>query len=357
MNVGILSMQKVRNYGSFLQSFALKRTVESYGHVCEFIDIEQGRRLRGYERNKIYILKKASERFICRHFIKHIKNHYQFNHRFNHFFDILEADKHEMDVYDLAIIGSDEVFNFTQHSYWGFTTQLFGNIPKAKKIISYAGSFGNTIIDSIDTYQLHNEITGSLKRLSAISVRDDNSRSIIQQLLSVDPMVHIDPVLFFDFGKYVKPVQDRNFVLIYSYPARIKNKKEINAIKKLAKRFNKSLISMGFLYDWCDKTVIPDPFEVLSYFIHADYIITDTFHGTLLSLKYNKQFVVLVRESNKNKLNFLLQSMFLKDRIIADTNQMENMLVEKIDYTITNKIILEETNKAHSYLKGHLTNA
>lgn len=360
MNVGILSMQKIKNYGSFLQSFALKTTIDLMGrggHICEFIDIEQGRRLRGYERNRAYLLRKASERFMCLHFIRHIKNYYQFNHGFNNFFDILETDKHSIVSYDLAIIGSDEVFNFAQHSPWGFTTQLFGNIPKAKKIISYAGSFGNTTIDIIDKYQLRDEIAASLKRLSAVSVRDENSRTIIQKLLPIDPIVHIDPVLFFDFGKYVKPIQDRNFILIYSYPGRIKDKKEINAIKKMAKKYNKSLLSMGFLYDWCDKTVIPDPFEVLSYFIHADYIITDTFHGALLSLKYNKQFAVFIRDSNKNKLNFLLHSMFLEDRIIVDTGQMENMLLEQIDYTMTNNIILEETNKAHWYLEDNLNNA
>jgi hypothetical protein len=69
---------------------------------------------------------------------------------------------------------------------------------------------------------------------------------------------------------------------------RIIEEKEINAIKEMAKKYNKSLLSMEFFYDWCDKIVIPNPFEVLSYFIHADYIITDTFHGALLSLKYNR---------------------------------------------------------------------
>jgi polysaccharide pyruvyl transferase WcaK-like protein len=363
MNVGILSMQKIKNYGSFLQSFALKKTIEYYGHVCEFIDIEQGRQLSGYERNMAYLLRKASERFIRLHFIKHIKSHYQFNRKFDDFFNILEADKHGITFYDLVIIGSDEVFNFAQYSPWGFTAQLFGNIPKAKKIISYAGSFGSTTMDIINKYQLHDEIATSLKKLSAISVRDENSRNIIQNLLSITSassyasMVHIDPVLFFDFDKYIKPIQDRSFILIYSYPGRMKDKEEINAIKQIAKKHNKSLISIGFFYDWCDKTVIPDPFEVLSYFIYAEYIITDTFHGALLSLKYNKQFVVFIRHSNKNKLHFLLSSMSLEDRIIVDIGKMENMLKEKIDYTITNKIISDETSKAYRYLEDNLNNA
>jgi hypothetical protein len=49
--------------------------------------------------------------------------------------------------------------------------------------------------------------------------------------------------------------------------------------------------------------------------------------------------------------------MFLADRIVTDTNQMENILMEQIDYTITNKVILEETHKAHLYLKDNLNNA
>jgi hypothetical protein len=49
--------------------------------------------------------------------------------------------------------------------------------------------------------------------------------------------------------------------------------------------------------------------------------------------------------------------MFLKERIIVDTNQIENMLVEPIDYTITNKIISDETHKDLSYLKDNLNNA
>jgi hypothetical protein len=110
------------------------------------------------------------------HFLKHIKNYYQIFHKFNTFFNILGVEKHDVTAYDLVVIGGDEVFNFAQHSYWGFTTQLFGNIPEAKKIISYAGSFENTTIDIIDKFQLRNEIVASLKKclvfLSEMKIRE-----------------------------------------------------------------------------------------------------------------------------------------------------------------------------------------
>ena len=56
MKVGILSMQKVKNYGSFLQGFALKTTIEKLGHQCEFIDIEQGRIFPELRRNFLFLI-------------------------------------------------------------------------------------------------------------------------------------------------------------------------------------------------------------------------------------------------------------------------------------------------------------
>ena len=49
MKIAILSMQEVKNYGSFLQAFSLKNTIESLGHTCDFINIIPGRQLPGYK--------------------------------------------------------------------------------------------------------------------------------------------------------------------------------------------------------------------------------------------------------------------------------------------------------------------
>ena len=49
MKVAILSMQEVKNYGSFLQAFSLKKTIESLGNTCEFINIIPGEQLGNYK--------------------------------------------------------------------------------------------------------------------------------------------------------------------------------------------------------------------------------------------------------------------------------------------------------------------
>jgi hypothetical protein len=348
-------MQKVKNYGSFLQAFALKKTVESFNNKCEFIDIINGEKLKGYERSAFFYFKKAKKRFFGRNIFRKIMNHYQYNKYFGLYLDMLGVNNHFSDYFDLVIIGSDEVFNIAQYSPWGFTAQLFGDITNAKRIISYAGSFGNTTMEIIKKYHLEEKIASEMKKLSVISVRDDNSKNIVKSLLNVEPLLNIDPVLFFNFNKYIEPIDLKNYILIYSYPSRMNNKDEIYNIKKTAKKLNKKIISIGFYFEWCDRTIIPNPFEALSYFINADYIITDTFHGSILSIKYNKQFAVFIRDSNYNKLSFLFRSLELNDRIISNPEELDNILFREIDYTSINETIAMENEKSHEFFRSYVS--
>ena len=75
------------------------------------------------------------------------------------------------------------------------------------------------------------------------------------------------------------------------------------------------MISIGHYFSWCDEVVIPTPFEVLAYFKGASYIITDTFHGSVFSIKFNKEFCTIVRDMNSNKLVSLLKQFGLENRI------------------------------------------
>lgn len=355
MKVGILSMQKVMNYGSFLQGFALKRTIEDLGHQCEFIDIEQGKIFPEYKRTYIFIIRKIIQRFIKWDFIKHIKYTAIFHHRFkNIFFDLLDTDKHTIQHFDTVVIGSDEVFNFAQRVPWGYTPQLYGAINNTNKVISYAGSFGHTTMKDIIQYKVKNEIAFSMNKFSAISVRDQNSYDIVKELLNKEPILHVDPVLMFDYKPYIQSINKKNYILIYTYPNRINDKKEINAIKSFAKKHNKQIISIGFYFSWCDETLIPTPFEVLGYFQHADYVITDTFHGTVMSIKFNRKFATIVRNTNKQKLTSLLKQFKLDNRIVNEIQLLEEKLLINSDYTLINQKLKEERTRSLYYLQNNI---
>ena len=138
MRIGILSMQHVRNYGSFLQAYALKTSLESFGHQCEFVDIEQGVPLPGLERNMRYLVGMAFKRYFNWSTVKTLlpRRKYTkiYQKRFdNEFLPELGIYKHTFEKYDLVVIGSDEVFNFNQHTSYGFTPQLYGDVRNAKK--------------------------------------------------------------------------------------------------------------------------------------------------------------------------------------------------------------------------------
>lgn len=359
MKIGILSMQHVRNYGSFLQAYALKTTLESFGHQCEFIDIEPGPSLPGLERNLKYLVGMAIKRYCNWNAIvsslgrmKYQKLYYE---RFDkEYLPELGIHKHTFKEYNLVVIGSDEVFNFNQHGSYGFTTQLYGDVKNAKKVVSYAGSFGTTTIDVVDKFRVREILAQTMGSMAAISVRDDNSFNVVKSLLGKEPSYNIDPVLMFDYQKYAKEPKEKDYIVVYSYPNRIKGKEEIHAIKRFAKEKGKKLISICFYFPWCDETVIPHPFEVLGYMKNADYVITDTFHGCVMSIKFNKQFVALVRDSNRQKMSSLLNQFGLGGRMCEEFNDLPNRIEASIEYDKVNEQIRKETEKSIKYLQSCL---
>jgi len=113
-------------------------------------------------------------------------------------------------------------------------------------------------------------------------------------------------------------------------------------------------VSIGHYFTWGDKVVVPTPFEVLAYFKNADYIITDTFHGSVFSLKFNKRFATIVRDMNSNKLTSLLKQFRLTDRIVDNAADIPRIMDKPIDYESVNGIIADETKRALEYLKSNL---
>lgn len=350
-------MQEVKNYGSFLQAFSLRKNIEALGHEVDYINIIPGRQLDEYKQPKVAKYEKLIKRLWGWDFVKRFKTIYTFQERFSKkFLPYLGVKKgHDNSHHDIVVIGSDEVFNFAQQTWFGFSPQLFGHGLNADKVITYAASFGATTVDKMEHLGLKEEVAGYLKDLDKISVRDQNSFEVVKSLTGISPIMNVDPVLIYDYSKYV-PVEKHksDYIIIYSYPGRIKDKAEITAIKDFAKYKGLRLLSIGHYFPWCDDVVVPNPFEVLSYFRDAAYIVTDTFHGSVFSIKYNKQFATIVRGMNNNKLSFLLQQFGLQDRIVKEMSNLAMIEDAKIDYDAVNKKISEEKVKSIKYLSDNL---
>lgn len=375
MKVGIISMQRVCNNGSFLQAYGLKKIIESLGHEVVFIDYHVKKpimrtfkerlrcamlRIRNRAINLFTSIK--SLRFLLPDEMKHIvAKRDQYKHETLPLLGINDEYHYNTPV-DAIVIGSDEVFNCTQiNPEVGFSPELFGYRANAKRILSYAASFGNTTYKKLLDCNKVDELREYFDQFSSISVRDNNSYDIIKALTGKEPEINLDPVLMYDFMSIVPDKElRRNYIVIYAYRARI-TAKESNAIVRFAKKHNKRLISVSGQMDWCDEHFEGNPFEVLDLFRHADYAITDTFHGTIFSIINRLRFVTLIRDSmgrvygNQEKLQDLLYRLGLNDRSYSyDRDELDSRIQAEIQYDDVFNIIYKERLHTNQYLKEQL---
>lgn len=159
MKVCILSMQRINNFGSVLQSYSLKKMIESLGHEVAFIDIKKNDddvALMLYE-EKLFIdeiegKKKLSK--IDKYAFNRVRIKIKSNKQ-NKLFEVFRKKNLEIrnsdnfNKYDVCVIGSDEVFNCCAKAPWNFTSQLFGDVEQANKVITYAASCGSTKYDDL----------------------------------------------------------------------------------------------------------------------------------------------------------------------------------------------------------------
>lgn len=363
MKIGIMSMHRVANYGSFLQAYALKKVLEELGNEVGFVDYKVeppiNKAVPVYKRNKIYLgAKTVRNKF----FPKKSANKFHKNYT-EYLKTIGVSDKktyHSKE--DVLVIGSDEVFNCLQTNLdVGFSKELFGANHQAKKVISYAASFGNTTLEKMKAYNIQKTVGSLLENFRALSVRDRNSYQIVRELTGRTAEIHLDPVLIYNYEKDVKDVvTERDYIVVYAYNRRI-TEAEGEAIRQFALAQKKKLIAIGGAQTFCDEYVCCSPLEMLSYFKHADYVVTDTFHGTIFSIINHRQFATLIRSDyggngygNEEKLGYLLEKLKLEGRSVKDLKELGHILKAKIDYCETDAIIQEERIRTRMYLKEQL---
>lgn len=347
MQVGLLSMHRVANYGSFWQAYCLKDIIRSLDKCeVEFIDIIPGEVESRTNYKKSFSFSKISRipYYVFQNNKKKIFQEYQSS--------ALKCPREPnyRNNYDAIIIGSDEVFNFAQKSPWGFSTQLYGDIEN-DNVSSYAACFGYTTLEDIKSTHRAGEISKALSNLNNISVRDQNSANIIEELIGKKPETHLDPVLVGDLPGLLPEISNSRYILVYSYDFRLSDPDVIRQVRELAKEKYLKIYSVGFYQSWVDKNILPNPIELLSYFNNAEYVVTDTFHGTIFSARMHKKFVTVIRETNRQKLGDLLLRIGMDQRRYSKGDSLISILNNEIDYEGFEAIRIEERNRTELYLR------
>ena len=140
------------------------------------------------------------------------------------------------------------------------------------------------------------------------------------------------------------------YCIIYSYDINMNDIETVQAIQQYAKDKGLKIYSVGYYHKWCDKNISLSPLELFAYFENAECVFTDTFHGTVLSLVCNTQFVTKI-SGNGNKLGFLLNQYGVADRRAETFSEITEITSKKIDYEVVNSRIEEIRKQSLDYLK------
>ena len=128
---------------------------------------------------------------------------------------------------------------------------------------------------------------------------------------------------------------------------------EIKKIKNFARKNKLKVVSAGYYHKWCDKCVDASPVDLLGYFKYAKYVVTDTFHGSVMSLITNANFAAKIR-GNKNKLYDLLERFDLSGQVVEDFGILEKIFADEIDYKKVNDLMDNFRKSSLEYLNSCL---
>lgn len=362
--VGIMSMQRIRNYGSFLQAYGLRRILESLGCEVRFVDYRPGPCLLDPERPsrlprpaaKLAEVLEGPGPLPAKLAYANYKRRY--DARTWPLLGLPTEPEYATDDLDLLVIGSDEVFNCVQaNPNVGFSPDLFGASSEAGRTITYAASCGNTTAGKLREHGVADEVAGWLRDFDAVSVRDENTASVVRELAGTDPVRNLDPVLAWDFfGEEDVPESpvDGRYLIAYAYSGRL-TREECAALRSYADARGLKVVNVGGIQGCCDEFLDLGPFEVLAAFRGAECVLTDTFHGTILSVIAERPFATIVRTKgygNAEKLTDLLSRLGLESRAASSPADFPGLLDSAPDWKPVRTLIAEGRAAASSYLAG-----
>lgn len=356
MKIGIITHHDVHNHGAQLQLYALVEVFRSLGHDAKALTYTKNYDFLSEEARVKYDVTARSIPYYASYLVRNGLAKTFYNVRKRSILKQFRASNRLVDGYyseqsglDCVFVGSDEVFSIET----GLNTFFWGMGVPTSKVFAYAGSFGPTDLGDIEKRYAIEFVRAGIERLTEISVRDQNSHDIIFRLTGKDVPIVCDPVILYDYNKEVKDFKrpiDERYLVVYSYDNNMNEVYEVEQIVAFARRHHLKVISAGFYHRWCDRNENVTPLELINYIKHAECVITDTFHGAVISIVMNTPFIVRIR-GNRNKLGYLMEEYGLSERCTEDFSDLDRKLQENINFDRVNRLVDERRALSHAYIQ------
>ena len=351
MKIGIFTLPLANNYGGVLQAFALQQVLQQMGHRA--VVVQRPRRFpvwMGYWKNRLFQKPTLLPDFHSFLFISHNmtsfvkKNIKQTKQRY------LSSDRSlNAHNFDACIVGSDQVWRpqYTPHVEYFFLDFL--KSEKCKRI-AYAASFG------IDEWTFSEAQTSRcrslLQKFDMVSIREKSGIKLCKKHFDRDAEWVLDPTCL------VKPLIYRNLAnqsskefsgkLVYYFLGKLSEKmqfvdKAASHLKLPAvpvmprRRYWEELYTKTKLDDF----VFPRVETWLKGMRDAEYIITDSFHGCVFAIIFNRPFLVISHtEGGMARFHSLLTTFGLENRLVTDVSEITlDKLKTPIDFSAVNRIL------------------
>ena len=371
MKIGILTLPLVDNYGGILQAVALYRLLHNKGYDVILINKEYYNNdsilkkvlkkiflmipfydFRNLKSNKkIYLEKEVRKKFHKSFLQKEIFNISKKLHTKNELENFVNKEK-----INAVIVGSDQVWR-KQYINDIYYKSYFLDFITNKEIrkIAYAASFGKNHWEGINDIE---EISNYLKNFDAISTRELSGKSICKNTFGINNVEHtIDPTILIGKEFYLDLISTydtstipRDSLLTYVLDEAVEKKEIIEYIQR-----NVSSRNIHHLKGFNNKDTIYSIPEWLASFIFAETVITDSFHGMVFSIMFEKDFIVIGnKDRGLDRFLSLLNLLKLEDRLIFNLEGLVDKELKEINYELVNKILDENRKISLDFLWSSL---
>lgn len=357
--VGIITILKADNFGAELQAYATQKTLEMMGYESEIIDYlyfknadfrytsnarptwSRSKKAIIVEFVKYRLLNKLLAKVVPlivprqKLFYQKFLNFHLTNTKLSQTYHSIEELYNNPPIYDVYIVGSDQVWNPATGSTLAPYFLTFVN-SKAKKI-SYASSFGVSEIPSDKVSQYKEWINN----LDSISVREVTGIDIVKTITGRDANLVLDPTLLLTKEQWmqVKPDKDLGTGYVLIYNGNYRSEKILQMARKYAKEHNVPIyrIERRAFLNKRDENVINiedcGPSGFVNLIARAGLVLTGSFHGTAFSLNMGVPFYTIVKHSGhgNSRVISLLSQLDLSRRIIEEDAPLSEMSCDMYD--------------------------
>lgn len=360
----VITYHRCYNYGAALQAYATVEFLSKYDYTVEVIDYyPEDLKDFGTIRNSLCDLFNASRNIFLRIILSVIKTRgtKKLKKVFNRFIDnelpltapfySCQQLKEELPKADFYCTGSDQVWN---NYYRNFDDSFFLEFaPNGSKCFSLSSSFGKE--NFTEEEELY--IRRMLKKYDYLSVREQSGVNILSKLgfhgdLILDPTLLVEPETWYKFAG--KDLVHKPYLLVYQLHG---DSDTMTLAKKFAAEKNIKIVRIITLpYQikmGCKNIISPDVHDFVSLLKNAEYVFTDSFHGTVFSLIFHKKLGITLPKRFSNRISSLLSTLDVEHYIINHLSDWEKAINEECDKKIDSKLEIlrsENAKKIEGYL-------